>query len=207
MTRAERSTLRAGWPEASVVDRDVVLGTPLGHGITTSDFARKAMGVFTTRIATLRTTRMSLAMRIYTVNCFLYSLFSYFSRMLIMPQPIVNNIVNAALGYISPVPFCTAFCLSHLRAFVGASTELRDFQLDNIAAVLASTIKLQATGCWDASRVDTWIHDVMQLDVVVDGRRASASTHTPRPIAHFALAYDAFVGITGKNLIERGRNA
>ena len=63
-------------PNAVFTDRETVLGTPLGHGVTTEDFAAKALAEFTARISVLQRIRMSFTMRIFTVNCFLLSLFS-----------------------------------------------------------------------------------------------------------------------------------
>ena len=38
MTRSEHQLLCSGWPGAVVATRDIVLGTPFGHGVTTVDF-------------------------------------------------------------------------------------------------------------------------------------------------------------------------
>ena len=130
LTSQERSVLHVVWPNATIAERDIVLGIPFGHGVGTNDFAYRALGAFNTRLVSLCAVRMSLSMRIFTANTFLLSLFSYVSRILIMPQSLIKTINNIILRYISPVPFCTTFCFSSLRKFIGISTKLRDFQLD-----------------------------------------------------------------------------
>ena len=76
LTSQERSALHVAWPNATIAERDIVLGTPFGHGVGTNDFAHRALGAFNTRLVSLRAVRMSLAMRIFTASTFLLLLFS-----------------------------------------------------------------------------------------------------------------------------------
>ena len=145
---------------------------------------------------------MSFAIRIYAVNCFLLSLFSYVGRVVLLPQPLIRQVMSAALDLVTPVPFCSVFCLTHLQGFMGISSYLRDLQIDNIAGVLATALKLQATGGLAPDQVDEWVVDVMQDEDAVtrDQELGNISTHTPRPLAHVALAYYVFYRITGQTV-------
>ena len=115
MSATERRALREHWPGAVVVDRQRVLGTPLGHGVTTTDFAASALEEFQHRIIAFSSSRLSFAMRVLAVNIFLYPLFSYVTRILILPVDVQNHIVNSAMRFVSRVPFCRATVLIHAK--------------------------------------------------------------------------------------------
>ena len=68
LTTAGRRALRNAWPEASIENKVVVLGTLLGHGVTIIDFIKAPVNKIFDRIRLYRVVRMSLAMRIMTFH-------------------------------------------------------------------------------------------------------------------------------------------
>ena len=71
MNVMERRALRSAWPDATIVERQRVLGTPLGHGVTTVDFVGSALDEFQRRIVAFSARRLSFVTRILAVNIFL----------------------------------------------------------------------------------------------------------------------------------------
>ena len=84
MNAAEQRELRRAWPDALMVDRVRVLGTPLGRGVVTMDFIGAALENFQRRIVCFSACRLSLAMRVLAVNMYLYPLFAYVTRALLL---------------------------------------------------------------------------------------------------------------------------
>ena len=63
MTTTEKRTLRDFWPDASIADAAVVLGTCIGLSTTLQDLLTKPIAAFIRRLQAYRAIRMSLAMR------------------------------------------------------------------------------------------------------------------------------------------------
>ena len=191
MSATERRALREHWPGAVVVDRQRVLGTPLGHGVTTTDFAASALEEFQHRIIAFSSSRLSFAMRVLAVNTFLYPLFSYVTRILILPVDVQNHIVNSAMRFVSRVPFCRATVLIHAKTLFGIPFALQNFALDNFAGVIATAKRLEARGTLCADMLQAW-----RAESPSDGDTRNIY-NAPRPLTHIAIAYDSFRLITG----------
>ena len=114
-------------------------------------------------------------MRILAVNTFLFSMFSFVARIVLLPYAVLQELADMALAFVSPVPFCTAACLTHLRRSFGISTQLRDVYLENVAEVAATAFKLCHAGSLEDSVMEAAAQN-LQL--------ASAGQ---RPVAHFML--------------------
>ena len=66
MSHVEINKLRERWPDAAIIDRETILGTPLGHGVTSTDFAAKSIAEFTARLSVVKRINMSFTMRLLT---------------------------------------------------------------------------------------------------------------------------------------------
>ncbi len=154
MSGPEKRALKQHWPHATITTKEVVLGTPIGHGIQTIDFVARASSKFEEQRTVLKNVDMSLSMRIVAVNTFLFSLPSYIMRVVMLPHEIVHRFSTEAFRFISSVPFCTDRVLVHLNFFFGITTSLRDLRFDNVAALLATAIRLQRQGSIDAQTFD-----------------------------------------------------
>ena len=194
MSVTERRALREYWPDAVIVERQCVLGTPLGHGVTTADFVGSALEEFQRRIVAFSSSRLSFAMRVLAVNIFLYPLFSYVTRLLVLPIDVQHHVVNSAMRFVSRVPFCKATVFIHARSLFGIPIALRAFAIDNLAGVIATAKRLEASGTLHSDMIQAWRQE-SHSDV-----EARSMHNMPRPLTHFAIAYDSFHVMTGSTV-------
>jgi len=194
MSTTEKQMLRSIWPDACIVEKAEVLGTWIGASVTISDFLRKPLAAFLTRLQAYRNLRMSLAMRIFVSNVYLLPLFSYVARILVLPADVVRNIENHILRFVTPITFCKLEVFCHLRSFMRCKTQLRDVHLDNIAAILATTARLQIAGTFAQRSFDSW-------RVLADsGDPRAFDISGLRPMSHAACAYYIFRSYTGQTI-------
>ena len=81
---------------------------------------------------------MSLAVRLVTINVFMFSLFAFQNRHFVMPQSILRQVNAHVLRFLMPVPWAKLGIFAHLRPIYGIRTCLQDLRFMNIALVLAS---------------------------------------------------------------------
>lgn len=197
LTSVERRMLSDIWPDARVVANQTVLGTPLGHQVRAEDFTRKPLSEFMTRLNIFQKAKLSCAMRLLVVNCFLYPLFSYVGRVMLFPADLIRIIVARVARFVTPIPFCRLEVFTHLRGLLRVRAELRDFQLDNIAAILATAWRLHESGALQASTYAAWLN--MRQPNQIDGAHPGFLT-TIRPLNHISVAYNLFRQITGNTM-------
>ena len=128
---------------ARVVDKQIVLGTPLGRHVAVAEFLAKPLNTMFARIAVYKTLRISLGMRVLVANTFLIPLFSYVTRIVLIPTDLRQTISNAILRFVSPVPMCKLLVFSHLRTIFKVPLEVKDLLLSNVAALLSTAFRLQ----------------------------------------------------------------
>ena len=196
---AEKRSLRNAWPDANIVESDVVLGTRIGINITIQEFMSKPLSAFISRIQAYRSIRMSLAMRIFVTNTYLYPLFSYIGRIILIPLDALKFIENHVLRFLTPITFCKLEVLCHLRSLVRSQLQLRDLHVDNLAGLLACSSGLQGRGAFAERAYDSW------RSMALVGNPNAFDVSVVRPMNHTAVAYCAFRSYTGRviNVLER----
>ena len=80
-----------------------MLGTPIGHGKTTTDFLEKTITEFLRRVELYRNNPMSQLMRIHAANI---PILSYVQRIIMLPVRVVRDKSNKLLRFITPLTFC-----------------------------------------------------------------------------------------------------
>ncbi len=185
----ELRTLRQCWEGAKVTDNQRYLGTPFGHNVGIGDFIEDCQARFEARIREFRNARLSFTMRILAVNVFMFPLFSYICRIVILPESVVRSVVNSAVRFVTPVTFAKPVLLHHMRRVFKMSIALRHFKLDNVAAVLATALRLEARGSINERMKQTWRED----------RNDIAESGVFRPLSHVAEAYSFFQAKVGSS--------
>jgi len=98
------------------------------------------------------------------------------------------------MRFVSRVPFCKATVFIHARSLFGIPIALRDFALDNLAGVIATAKRLEASGTLHSDMIQAWRQE-SHSDV-----EARSMHNMPRPLTHFAIAYDSFHVMTGSTV-------
>ena len=75
---------------------------------------------------------------IVALNVFMIPLFSYVQRIVVISANILRQITSFIMRWLMPVPFCKLQMVSHLKSFFGCATQLRDIELENVTALLAT---------------------------------------------------------------------
>ena len=143
LNAAEAAQLRAAWPGANLVDKQTVLGTPLGRHVPITEFCAKPLRTLFERIAVYRKLKLSLGMRMLVANTFLLPCFSYVGRIVLIPPETQREVSNAVFRYITPVPFCKLELFAHARSIFKVPFEVKDLMLDNVAGLLSTALRLQ----------------------------------------------------------------
>ena len=196
-TRPEREASKAHWPDAQISDKEVILGSPIGHNVCLDDFVAKAREKFDPRSETFRKAHLSYTMRVLAVNMFIWPVMSYPARMFILPSHQIAELRLAAMRLVSPAPFCSNLILTHCCSIFGVRAALRDLRLDNVASVLATAFRLHASGSICDATYDRWRHEYNSA-LASDTLPRGILLEEPRPLNHFFIAYSIFREITGQ---------
>ncbi len=70
LTPEEFAQLQEAWPGAKVVDKQIVLGTPLGRNVPIAEFCAKPLRSMFERIAIYKRLKVSLGMRMLIANTY-----------------------------------------------------------------------------------------------------------------------------------------
>ena len=117
--------------------------------------------------------------------------------MLLFPADLIRIVVARVARFVAPVPFCRLGVFTQLRGLLRVRMQLRDFQLDNVAAILATAWRLHESGAFQASTYTAWL-DTVQSNHPADVRSGFLST--VRPLNHISVAYNLFRHITGNTM-------
>ena len=189
LTPHEFANLRIAWPDAKLVDKQVVLGTPLGRNVSVSEFCAKPLRALYDRIAVYKKLRISLGMRVLIANTFLLPVFSYVGRIIFIPVGIRNEVSKVVLRFVSPAPFCKLSVFAQLRQIFKIPMEIKDLLFDNIAGLLATAFRLQQ----DRNR---WGRLMSELDHVMTW---SSDEGSACPMSSVASAYVLFRSQVGES--------
>ena len=184
------------WAGASLVDRAICLGTPIGRGITGDDVSDRGFDRMGDRLEVLSQASMSWTVRVLAVNMFLFSIVSYPNRLFLVSSDRTARITNQSLRFITPVPFCTYGILSHCVKLFRIACAPMHLLFDNIAAVLSTAYLLQRRGVIDEIQASNLQNEVMQL-CSDDTVPIKSLIGAPRPLLHFVVAASLFWRITG----------
>eukprot|EP00973_Karenia_brevis_P022450 3091371-Karenia_brevis.AAC.1 len=156
LTAAERRSLSQARPGAELVEKQLVLGTLLGHGVDVAAFIQTPLSKFFERLRLYACVPMSLAMRIMTANIYILPVLSYICRIVLLPPDILRHIEHSLLRFLTPVPFCRLQMFTQMQPLLRTRLQLRDVHLDNIAAVLANACCLHGMGIFSQRIYDSW---------------------------------------------------
>ncbi len=91
----------------------------------------------------LRPLPASFAAKIILLNVFLRSLWSRVGRHVLIPQALRKRIEDNDLKYLSKVPYFASGAVSHLTKLYGLRVQLQDFELANIAGLIATAWQVE----------------------------------------------------------------
>ena len=194
---ADIAAVRTHWPDCPVVSRAKVLGLWYGYDITAAEVGDEVETKYGERLRILSSLPASMGCRIMLLNIFQRSMWSYLGRHMMIAQPVRQRIERQDLSHVCPVTYFTLGFLSHLQRIYGIRVHLQDFQLANVAGLIATAWLIESQD----GQAAVHIRDaVRQSD---NSRR-----HFLRPSTAFATAYAFYfhtVGCTVSATLEAAR--
>ena len=96
------------------------------------------------------------------------------------------------MDFITPVLFCKPIHLDPLQHNFKTSVALRDFDLDNIAAIMSTAAKLDASGSITPQMKEEW-----RKDHEFHGSNLARARSNPRPLTNVAIVFEETRALVG----------
>ena len=145
------------------------------------------------RLIDLRRHRMSLATRILAWHVFALPLLSYVSKFVLIEGRALAQIRALAMDFFERVRWCPFDVFCHSKTLFKTLVEARDPFIDNVAALIATSWRLEKANGITDQQIAVWEAD----------QRVGESYATLRPLTAFARAYSAFRIITHETVAEK----
>ena len=130
--------MQANWTTCKIVSRHRIVGVLYGVDVRPEERYAEALRKMDERIKQLQCINMSLNMRLVAANVFLLSFFSFLIRFFMMPDAIVNDVVNKVRQFITRISIGTIQVWTHCLPLLKAKVALVDVRLLNISLLLST---------------------------------------------------------------------
>ena len=180
--------LTVRWRDCRIVSAAKVLGLWLGYGFHLGQLGLEIEAQYYERMRTLRMLTASWAARVVLLNVFLRSLWSYVNRHHLLSQALRSRVERHDLDFVTRMTYFPCGFLSHLKGLYKINVNMQDFELANIAGLIATAWLVESGG----SRAATLVRES-----TADG--VGYRSHM-RPSSAFATAYGFFLHTTGRTV-------
>ncbi len=189
LTQLEVSDALQRWPGCPIVARAKVLGLWHGYDYKANEIGQEVEAKYYKRISLLRPLPSSFAAKIVMLNVFMRSLWSYLGRHLMIPLTLRKRIEDCDSRFLSGVQYFPLGVVSHLTRFYGLRVRLQDFELANVAGLIATA--------WQVERSDAEAARLLRDHAQDTGQR-----HHMRPSAAFATAFGFYLNTVGETVAK-----
>ena len=186
-------TILIRWHSCPIVSVAKILGLWIGYAYSPRDLGQETERKYCSRMNALSGVPSTWAGKIVMLNVFLRSLWSYVNRHVLIPTEVRLRVERRDLDFLTKVPYMALGSFSHITPIYGIRVRLLDFQLANIAGLIATATAIQQYNGAAAALIQEAARDT------------EAPSHALRPSHAFATAYAFYfhtVGDTVDNLLS-----
>ena len=169
LSDAERASCLAVWnSNIRISSCERVLGVFIGIHASIHDQYNNAVNKYDMALSVFGRVRtsLSLAMRVFVVNIFMFTLFSYPNRHFFMPRVLLQEIERKVLRFLTPITWTKLGMFSAVGTLYGTQTFLQDLGLSDVDSVFSTH--------------EAWI-DIRRGTISALGRWRRRHTFLPNP--------------------------